>query len=1012
MLELLISLKKGTSYTNTGNFLSKSLIIKENLAKFHSLIIIVEKESDIEQYKKILWFLWVPYQTVETFSDFISIKEKSHCVFLIEIDELEKYIIPEREQLKNMLIFKIWQKWTQEEYIKTLTWLGYEFHEYGKPGSYKKLWDTIHIEDFDDIHRYKISFWWDEIESISIESDTKQQNKKIITLGSNQSFISDTETENTLLSSISDTGIFTILDTVEFQKSYQNIISKLPLSCSFDIIGNKTLKIVDLKIEYIHISSIEKLKEWLRKEFASKTIITKNPKLIEGFLENSDIQGVHVEFAKKNFLKSFTYKFEKILICDDILSQIFIKSRIKKKLSEDIDLLLKIKNGDYIVHIDHGLWKFEGIIEKELLGIKKEYIELTYKEWAKVFVPVTEVARVSKYVWAENPKLTSLWGKSWEKKIKNIQVDIQHIAEELLETYANRKIWTGFCFQLQEDKMKNFQDSFPFSYTDGQEEAISEILSDMQAKKAMDRLLVWDVWFGKTEIAFNAIYNAYLNKKQSVLISPLVVLAYEHYEKARERFESFGMKVAVLTRLEKQSEVTKTLAKLKSGEIDLIVGTHRLLSDKILFKDLWILVVDEEHKFGVQDKEKIKNFKKTVDVLAMSATPIPRSLNMALSSIRSISILKTPPYGRKNIQTHISKFDEKLIQEAGNKEFKRWGQLFFIHNKVSNISVYKKKLEEMFPGKKVGVTHGQLPGTELENRIIQFKYHEFDILLSTTVIENGIDFANVNTIFINDCQNFGISQIHQLRWRVGRSNKQWYCYLLYKQDSLNTDAARRLKTIVEYSYLWAGFELAMKDLEIRWWWDILGIRQSGQAREIWVSLFIKMLEEKIEELRKTPGKSRVDKLDTKIDLQISAFIPDEYFNSETDKLNFYREIESLSTLKDLEIMIQDFKLLNKNFSQEVSNLFQMLEVKLKAKKHKIIWIKRVWVSYQIDFKKSISLEELKSFLKLDREVLFSVVDIQRLRSPRKHFENDKKFLEYLLQMLSNKVQSKKIKIKK
>ena len=1012
MPTLNIPFKKNTSYTNTGNFFSKSLILKENLEKKKNMLLIVEKESDKKMYEKVFSHLSVGYKSVETIWDLIALQNEPQGIYVIEIDHLFEHVVDKKLIKKNALSIHTWDTITQEEYLKSLSDIGYEFHEYEKPGSYKKQWDTIHIYDFDGITTYKISFWWNQVDEIHREVSRKSKKIPKLHLWWTLSIFSETSSENTLFSILKDENIFTVLDGIEFHSEYQDMCKKLQDFVSFDIIGNKNLKIQDLEIESLHCNSLKKFKELLQNDCKEKVIITRNIKLIENFLQEHDIQNITLHEMPKSVYKSFTQKVNKIVICDDILSQIFIKSRIKKKLSQDIDLLLKIRNGDYVVHIDHGIWKFVGIIEKEILWIKKEYIELKYKENAKIFVPTTEVARLSKYVWVENPKLNSLWWKSWEKKMKKVQADVQHIAEELLDTFANRKISKWFAFSDFPDEMQKFQDSFPYAYTDGQQDAAAEILQDMSSKKPMDRLLVWDVWFWKTEVAFNAIYNAYINKKQSVLISPLVVLAYEHHDKALQRFADTGMKIWVLTRLEKQAEVTKTIKALAAWEIDLVVGTHKLLSDKMKFKDLWMMVVDEEHKFGVQDKEKIKSMKKTIDVLAMSATPIPRSLNMALSSIRSISILKTPPFGRKDITTHISKYDESLIKDAGEKEFARWGQIFFIHNRVGNIDVYKKKLEKIFPWKKVWVTHGQLPWNELENRILKFKYAEYDILLSTTVIENGIDFPNVNTIFINDCQNFGVSQIHQLRWRVGRSDVQWYCYLLYKQDSLSTESAKRLKTIVKYSYLWAGFELAMKDLEIRWGWDILGVRQSGQAREIWVSLFIKMLEEKIEWMKKNPEKREVDKIDTKIDLQISAFVPNSYFNSETDKLNFYREIESLDTVQDLQTMIQEFREINSVFTPEIENLFMMLEAKLKAKTRSIISIKSLGQNYQLQFKKDIPLEELKAFLKLDREVRFAVVDIQRLRTPRKHFANDKKFLEYLMKILDNKVINRKIKIKK
>ena len=559
----------------------------------------------------------------------------------------------------------------------------------------------------------------------------------------------------------------------------------------------------------------------------------------------------------------------------------------------------------------------------------------------------------------------------------------------------------------------------------------------MESENPMDRLLSGDVGFWKTEIAFNAIYKAMLNGKQAALISPLVVLAYEHFDKAQERFQDFPFNIAVITRFEKESKIKEVLKKLESGKIDCIIWTNRLLSPDIKFKDLWLLVVDEEHKFWVADKEKIKNFKGNIDILSMSATPIPRSLNLALNGIKSISMLTTPPVGRQSIHTIVSNFSDKIIQDAGNKEFERWGQLFFIHNRVETISHFQAYLEKIFTNKKIIVTHWQLHGDTLEKRIIDFKRKQYDILLSTTVIENLIDFSNVNTIIINEAGNFWISQIHQLRWRVWRGDRQWYCYLLLKKDKIKQDAAKRLKTIVDYSHLWAGFELAIKDLEIRWGWDILGIRQSGQSVEIGVNLFLQMLESKIEELKNTsPAHSSLSpsirgtkgepyKINTKIDLNISIFIDNNFFSSELDKINFYREIESLNTIEDLESIISDFKesaltpTLSKGEKEKdrlprwTNNFFDLLRLKILANKHNISYIKRAWLNYQIDFSDAWDkgLENLKQFLDHDKEVKFRVISLTRIRSETKKFANDESFIQYLLQLFSWKTRNRKIKLK-
>jgi len=711
-------------------------------------------------------------------------------------------------------------------------------------------------------------------------------------------------------------------------------------------------------------------------------------------------------------------------ICDDNIARIFVKKRVKKSMSKKLDLLLQIKPWDYVVHVDHWIWIFKQTIEKQLQVwiqkiIKKEYIELEYSWNDKLFVPITEVWRINRYVWVENPKLTWLSTKQWEKTMKKVHENVEEVAGELLEIYAQRELEKWYSFpSLPEEESKFFQ-SFEHNYTSDQYEIIQDIYTDMQSDKPMDRLVCWDVGFWKTEIAFAAIYKSIIAWKQAALISPLVVLAYEHFEKALKRFAPFAINIWVMTRFESKKSRDETMQKLKDGKIDLIVWTHRLLSEDIQFKDLWVLVIDEEHKFWVKDKDKIKKIRHNIDVLALSATPIPRSLNMALNGIKKMSMLTTAPIGRQSISTIVSRFDEKLIQEAWKREFERGGQLFFIHNKVSDIESLRDKLWLIFPKKKIIIAHGQLAGDQLEKRILAFKNKQYDILLATTVIENGIDFSNVNTIFINDAYNFWISQIHQLRWRVWRSDTQWFCYLLFNKDKIAEDAAKRLKTIVEYSHLWSWFELAVKDLEIRWWWDILGLKQSGQSTQVGMNLYLEMLEDKIEQLKRT-GPNEVQQLEntsakiqTSIELQIWAYIDEQFFDWELDKINFYRELESLDTLEDLDEIIKDFMIINQDIPIETQNFFSLMKIKLKAPEYKIISIKRAGINYQIDFDSSADIPDIKKFLQLDSQVKFWVVSGFRLRSSSKNFQNEEWFLKYMTDIFFGWAsQKKKIRLKK
>ena len=391
--------------------------------------------------------------------------------------------------------------------------------------------------------------------------------------------------------------------------------------------------------------------------------------------------------------------------------------------------------------------------------------------------------------------------------------------------------------------------------------------------------------------------------------------------------------------------------------------------------------------------------------------------DMALNWLRQVSMLTTPPVWKQEIQTIISDFNDWLIFDACKREFDRWWQVFFIHNRVETILTLQSYLEKILPWKKILVTHWQLKWDTLEKRIIEFKRKQYDILLSTTVIENGIDFSNVNTIFINDSINFGISQIHQLRWRVWRWQNKWYCYLLFNKDKIKEDAAKRLKTIVDYSHLWAGFELAVKDLEIRGWWDILWIRQSWSSSEVWLNLFLEMLEDKIQELKniwlEEPEEAIEKRISTIIDLNIDAFIDDNFFSSELDKINFYREIESIKTLTELENVKTDFFAINEQISSSTKNFFDLLFLKIKWFSYKISCIKKLWINYQIDFMDEANIENVKEFLKLDKEVKFSFVDSKKLRTSTKNFDSVEKFVEYMLQIFENSFETrKKIKLKK
>ncbi len=1021
MIENLSKIQKNNIYTWLANNFNKLLLSKDFFHDNDNFLVVVENEKQVNSYLKIADYLKIKFSKVDNLIDIINIFYNGFSnyvmpneYFNLEIDNIKNF------EYNNIFTIKKWDRLLPSDLSKKLNDMQIKFSDSQNQYTFFIVWDTLNYFD-NTWQTLKISFWDDEIDQIiywskSIENFTFWANKSIYDLNFSSKI------NNDFLAKYKAKNIFTLLDNIDFYYDFENIFDWLDNYIVFSSLWNHKLSI-DLWFYDLLINNLDDLKIILENKNINKYIVTKNKKTIKNFLNLNNLEDtVTIYETSLNNLKSFKND-SNIVICDDNISRIFIKKRVKRSISENMDLLLQIKPWDFVVHIDHGIWIFREIITRELPWnnkkiTKKEYLTIDYKNDDKLFVPITEVNRLSKYVWNENPKLTGLSTKEWEKKLKKAGEDVEQIAWELLDIFAKRKLQVWHSFESMPDLEAQFFNSFEYTYTADQYNVIEEIYKDMESVNPMDRLLSWDVWFWKTEVAFASIYKSIINWKQAALISPLVVLAYEHFEKARERFADFPINIEVVTRFEKPAVIKSTLKKLSEWKIDLIIWTHRLLSQDVKFKNLWLLVIDEEHKFWVKDKEKIKDFKWNIDLLSMSATPIPRSLNMALNWLKQVSMLTTPPVWKQPVQTIVSSLDDDLIFEACKREFDRWWQVFFIHNRVETISWFASYLEKILPWKKVIIAHWQLAWDLLEKRIIDFKQKKYDILLATTVIENWIDFRDVNTIFINDAMNFGISQIHQLRWRVGRWNHKWFCYLLFKKDKIKEDAAKRLKTIVDYSHLWAGFELAVKDLEIRGWWDILGIRQSWSSVDIWVSLFLEMLEDKIQELKEKQNmydendEKIIKKINTTIDLKMESYIPQDYFSSELDKINFYREIESLRTIEDLNNLISDFEEINSNIPKETKNLFDLLQLKILASQYKISSIKKIWINYQLDFSDSLEIAELRKILDLDYNSVFSIVTPKRLRTSIKNFDSDEKLVQYLLLIFNWRFWRKKIRLKK
>ncbi len=606
-----------------------------------------------------------------------------------------------------------------------------------------------------------------------------------------------------------------------------------------------------------------------------------------------------------------------------------------------LDFLTSLKTTDLVVHADHGIARFGGLVKRTISEITREYLQLNYAQNDKLFVPIDQADKVSKYIGAEEtaPKLTRLGSAEWVTVTKKVKLETQKIAKELLQLYASRHKASGFAFKPDNQAQKLFEAQFPYEETPGQIKAINDVKADMEKAAPMDRLVCGDVGFGKTEVAIRAAFKAVQDGKQVAFISPITILADQHYKALLKRVENFDVRVEMLSRFRSQSEQTKIVKQLERGEVDIIVGTHRLLQSDINFKDLGLVIIDEEQRFGVKQKEKLKEMRTEVDVLTLTATPIPRTLNLSLNKLRDITTITTPPPGRLPIITEVRKFSYSLIREAIMRELERDGQVYFLHNRVQTIEAVAEKLRQIVPEARFVVAHGKLSPEELEKRILAFKDGEFDVLVSSTIIENGIDLANANTLIVNKVEQFGLSQLYQLRGRVGRGRQQAYAYFMYHGQRLRLDAKKRLKAIVEATELGAGFQIAMKDLEIRGAGDILGASQHGAINTVGVSHFMRMLQQAVDDLKTGRKVYNNQPREVSIELPINAFIPDSYIVNTKDKINVYQKMSSADSFEYLNEIKEE---LSHDYGKppiEVLNLFQVIELKILAKKAHITNVK-------------------------------------------------------------------------
>ncbi len=595
-----------------------------------------------------------------------------------------------------------------------------------------------------------------------------------------------------------------------------------------------------------------------------------------------------------------------------------------------------LKPGDFVVHRNNGIGQFIGVNTIKADGVIKDYIKIKYRDDDILYIPTNQLDNIRKYIGAGDavPKLNRLGGKEWNNTKSRVKNNLREVAKDLIELYAKRQKISGYAFSKDTAWQGQFEDEFEYTETADQLRCIEEVKNDMESPKPMDRLLCGDVGYGKTEVAIRAAFKACMDQKQVAYLVPTTILANQQYDSFRERMKDFPIRVELLNRFKTKKEQSAILRKLALGEIDIVIGTHRILSGDVEFKDLGLLIVDEEHRFGVKDKEKIKKLKNNIDVLSMTATPIPRTLHMSIVGIRDMSVIYEPPQNRRPVQTYVLEYDNDVIKEAITKELERKGQVFYLFNNVEHIEQKAKEISTLVPEARVAFAHGQMTGKELEDIMIDFVQCKIDILVCTTILESGIDIPNANTIIVENSDRLGLAQLYQIRGRVGRSDRQAYAYITYKRDKLLSEIAdKRLKAMKEFTEFGSGFKIAMRDLEIRGAGSILGEMQHGHMDEVGYDMYCKLLDEVIKEMK---GITVEEEKEIQIDLNISSFLPDEYIPDSNQKIEIYQNIALCRNEENIENVTDEMIDRFGNIPEEAHNLLEIARIKIICEKIGVI----------------------------------------------------------------------------
>lgn len=873
-------------------------------------------------------------------------------VVIATVEEATQYVVSPQYVISQSIHLEVSQSVERNELLEALVKIGYErVDQVEQRGHFSVRGDIFDIFPVNSDDPIRIEFFGDEIDTMRHFSvDTQRSIETIDTYTVTPFFLTNDEADSTLLSYAKE-GLIIYDEPVRIQESLKKFLkedaSHRKQHCEWSELQRSVAAKIQVAFTFMQQRSIglagfypigiqgktmtsferqipllmDEIKQW-QKLGNQVVLVINNLQRREGIekalhgdgivyklCESWDFEPNTVHVMQGLLTDGFELPHSRLVVVveGNIYGQQKRKLRNKPKKGQEINYFTDLSVGDYVVHSMHGIGKYVGLKTIETEGIHRDYIEIAYAGTDRLYLPASNLDQLQKYIGNEGdvPRIHKMGGSDWRKAVTKAQKSIDDLADKLVELYAKREITEGFAFLPDQPWQQEFEDAFPYEETDDQLQATREIKESMERPTPMDRLLAGDVGFGKTEVAMRAIFKAVVSGKQVAVLVPTTVLAQQHYQTFLSRFNPFGVKVDVLNRFRSTAEKKEVLKGVENGSIDILIGTHSLLNKKVKFKDLGFLVVDEEQRFGVAQKEKWKEWANNIDVLTLSATPIPRTLHMSLVGVREMSVISTPPEDRLPVQTYVVEYDMNLIADAIKRELARGGQVYFVYNRVASIKHMGELLEQALPDLRYAIAHGQMTGRQIEEIMTDFYEGHYDVLLSTSIIETGLDIPNANTIIIYDADRLGLSQLYQMRGRVGRSRRRAYAYFMYRPDKMLSEAAeKRLKAIEEFTELGAGFKLAMRDLEIRGAGNLLGSQQHGNIASVGFGMYVSMLEEAI---AKAQNKEVVKEVipDPAIDLEIDAFIDDAYIKDSARKISVYQRMLQIKNKAQLDDMTDE-----------------------------------------------------------------------------------------------------------